>query len=97
MTVFFICPKPADPSGGVWFLGRLAGMLPDAVVAQEEPFEVFWDAHPEKQGKAADIMQIAPPLPSETVVIPEARWASYQNAPWRKILFLQNWMWLDKR
>jgi hypothetical protein len=97
MTAYFIAPKSADPSGGIWFIHRLAGMLPDASVSQEEPFEVFWDAHPEKQGHRLDMNKCPAPTGADTTIIPEVRWGNYQGLPGRKILFVQNRMWLDKR
>lgn len=98
--IFFLTPKSDSPSGGIWFLGRLAGMLvPDACVAQTESFGVWWDAHPEKQ--APTFSRNLEPKDGDALVVPEVLFDAFRN-PFlfphsRKIMFLQSETWLDKR
>jgi len=99
MTVYFLSQKPAAPSGGCWFLARLAGMLPDAVVAQTDPFLVDWDAHPEKQARTT--LGPLEPTSKDVIVVPEFLWDAFRNPSLfpltRKVMFLQSETWLDKR
>jgi len=105
-TVYWYCPKPDAPSGGVWFIHRLAQMLSNAGIASRvcrwhENFDVWWDAHPidemriplvvwpEKNGQ--------PGREGDTVVIPEVMWDIVPPQPGlRRILFLQNYIWLGQ-
>jgi len=93
--ICWLCPKPDAPSGGCWFIHRLAHMLNDLGVAsfvhQVEPFDVWWDAHPVPSQAIAS----EPPRSSDTVIVPEVMWplpAVYA----RQILFIQNRQWLVK-
>lgn len=98
--IAFLCPMSDSPSGGIWLIHRLAGMVPDAKVVQSSPFSVHWDAHPEKQGEV-----LHGPLvdsPDNTLIVPEIMWGDFGYAPMilpmsKKILFVQNHLWLDNR
>lgn len=97
MTIYFACPKPALPSGGVWYIHRLAGLLNeigiDARVWTPQPFDVWWDSHPID---ASLVMQSISPCRGDTVVIPEVNWPASDMNGARNILFVQNYVWLDK-
>lgn len=100
--IFFLCPKPQTPSGGCWFIHRLAFLLNmadrPAKVIQTEPFQIWWDSHPTDPrmiGKLSDLR----PTEYDTVVIPEVLWGEKTpvnalNGPHRIVVFVQNRIWL---
>ena len=104
--IYWLCPKPGAPSGGVLVIHHFAHILdthgiPSRVI-QAEPFEVWWDAEPvpEYIYKERDTF-IHDALRDNAcvTVIPETLWhAETEKAPWcNPVMMCQNWMWLDKR
>jgi hypothetical protein len=97
MTTYMMCPKPALPSGGCWFIHRLVGLLNemghDAKVWTPQPFIVTWDAHPIDPSLVVQSIQ---PGRGDTVIIPEVNWPVADMNGARQILFVQNYLWLDK-
>jgi hypothetical protein len=98
MNPVFFCPKPAAPSGGVWFIHKLVGLLrkmgKEAFVVTNEPFDVWWDANP----LSKSYIKVASPklAYTHTIVIPETSiHLTYRNVE-RKICFLQNHIWAEK-
>lgn len=97
---YWFCPKPDAPSGGVWFIHRLAHLLAQSgrpsFVVQTEPFDVWWDARPTPAG----LITIKPAaMPGDTLILPEVMWSptyvtSFPGA--RPIMFLQNYIWLSE-
>lgn len=97
MPVYWYCPKPDSPSGGVWFIHRLASLLNAAGMASRvivpEPFKVWWDAHPIDESLVLVTKSIL--AEGDTLVVPEVNWPVPASAGVRQILFLQNYIWLD--
>lgn len=97
--ICWVCPKPESPSGGVWFIHRLARLLNEtgkvaSRVVQTEPFDVWWDYQPGAQSVVTDRVPMIDGHP--TLVIPEVLWhtqAHYRDYPGRKIVFIQNYIW----
>ncbi len=95
--IYFMCPRPAAPSGGVWFLHRLAQLLqaagqPARVVPLGD-FSVWWDAHLSYENLSEPNPQL---LPGDTLVVPEVLWPQAARQGVRTVLFVQNYIWLDK-
>lgn len=97
MTLYFLCPKPALPSGGCWFIHRLVGLLNEmgheARVWTPQPYPIWWDSHPIDQSLVVQSIQ---PSRGDTVVIPEVNWPVSEMNGARQIIFVQNYIWLDK-
>ncbi len=97
MTVYFICPKPALPSGGVWYLHRLAGLMNEIGIESKvwtpQSFDVWWDAHPVDP---SIVMKSIAPGRGDIVVVPEVNWPASDMNGAKNILFVQNYVWLDK-
>jgi glycosyltransferase involved in cell wall biosynthesis len=97
MNYVFICPKPDAPSGGCLFIHKLAELavkhgIP-AYVLQTEPFEVWWSAKPVNK----DLIKYKPFNASaeDILVIPEVLFPRYEKLKAKKVLFLQNTLWLE--
>ena len=96
--IHWLCPKPASPSGGVWFLHRLCRLANElgylSKVVRSEPFEVWWDPEPMPPE------QISRGVPligqGDTIVCPEVIWppSSISALGVRNICFVQNYIWL---
>lgn len=100
MEIAWVCPKPSAPSGGVWFIHRLAALagelIDDSWVALTEPFEVWWDANPQFQGGTHFLDSISG---ADVVIVPEGLWDSFvlpEGNTAKKICFMQNYIWLNK-
>lgn len=105
-TIYWYCPKPDAPSGGVWFIHRLAQLCQGAVLPARvvrvgaEPWDVWWDAHPVNESDLP--LRISPDGGSyphtegDTIVVPEVMWAGVPDQGARKIMFLQNYIWLGE-
>lgn len=104
MTIFFYCPRPPvnkdgiiPPSGGIYFIHRLVSLLNElghpALVWTPRPLEVWWDAHPIRHEYIVETIQ---PGPADTVVIPEVNWPPAEMNGARQVLFVQNYIWLDR-
>lgn len=95
MTYYFVCPKPDGPSGGVWFIHRIVGLLQEmgkeALVIQEEPFDVWWDNNPNY--KDFILTNFDKVKPEDVLIVPEVRWLKYAQFPALKSCFLQNHLW----
>lgn len=95
VSIYWVCPKPAAPSGGAWFIHRLARLHGDAVV-QLDPFDVWWDYQAARPVIYADGVVPGPLAESDVMVIPEVLWQTqkhYHHAPCRKVVFVQNYIW----
>ena len=96
MAIYWVCPKPRAPSGGVWFIHHLAQMLNlagmESYVVQTEPFHVWWDANPVDP---KIIRGVQDPLESDgIVVVPDILWPPATKYPGKLMVFLQNYVWL---
>jgi len=101
MTVYWICPRPETPSGGAWFIHRLARMLNDlghkSYVFQAEIGNVWWDANPIEPQHIKTGAIVAGQ--GDTVIIPEYLWPQAPRVHVdgaRRILFVQNYIWLSQ-
>ncbi len=109
--ILFLCPKidVKSPSGGVWFLHRLAQMANDhirparVVQIEETTVPVWWDAHPIRQELVttlSDVRQESDFPENITWVIPEVMWSEYSLLPQsstKRLMFVQNNIWAPKR
>lgn len=101
MKIAWVCPKPGAPSGGVWFIHRLAGLAEtlghESWIAQTEPFDVWWDAHPYRRG-VVRLTQSG--IPDDAVaIIPEGLWHTHRVPAldkFKAVCFMQNHIWLNK-
>jgi len=95
--VYFICPKPETPSGGVWLIHRIVGLLNqmgiESYVWTPKPFEVTWDAHPIDPAFVKNSIQ---PGRDDIVVVPEVNWPSTDMNGARLIIFVQNYIWINQ-
>ena len=108
--ILFLCPKVdvKSPSGGVWYVHRLAQMANDHIeisrVVQTEatPVPVWWDANPirpELVTTLEDLRHEYDTLGDVTWIIPEVMWHDFSplpQAPTRRIMFVQNTIWAPK-
>lgn len=97
--IYIVCPKPDAPSGGVFFLHRLVQLLNQAgrpaLVAQTEPFEVWYDHAPIPREMIVTVSDIRK-NEAEAIVIPECLWPMQGFDGIRQICFVQNFIWLPK-
>jgi hypothetical protein len=99
MSYYWLCPKPAAPSGGVQFINRLSALMFkmgfESYVVKENPFEVWWD----EQMPVVPELDYVPMDKPGTVIIPEVLWNDQKNnfPGHSTICFMQNWQWMDKR
>jgi len=105
MTIHWMCPRPDAPSGGVWFIHRLARLTQSlGYVTQlvKENFTVWWDAHPVDN---VDELEQAIVDDGDTIIVPECWWHKVSELNMvkggagtvvRMVMFLQNHIWLDK-
>lgn len=91
--IYWFCPPPTTPSGGVWFIHRLAALSGGTVLSENlEP--VWWDDLPQRERAPIDTK--ATLKDADTVFIPEVTWQTYPLVrawPGRKLVFLQNYIW----
>lgn len=96
MTIFFLCPKPDVPSGGVFLIHRLVQLLNEAgkpaKVIRARPFDVFWDANPIPESMTGGLKDL---VGGGTLVVPEVLWPP-MHFDGRKIIFVQNYIWLSQ-
>lgn len=97
--IYFYCPEPTTPSGGVWFIHRLVHLLNEAgrparVLLPRAPAPVWWDIHPIPAEETAVRNQRLEA--GDTVFVPEGMWhfGLWPEGP-RYIVFLQNYIWLN--
>lgn len=103
-TIYWLCPKPDSPSGGVWFIHRLAqlcdqyGLPAHVVQVSPEPFDVWWDANPvaRRIPLFGPQVQKHPIVHGDTLVVPEVLWDIGFDTRERKILFIQNYIWIGQ-
>ena len=97
--IYFYCPKPPNllPSGGIWFIHRIVGLLNEidipARVWTPNPIDVYWDAHPIDKSLVTQSIRLGQ---GDTLVVPEVNWPMAQVQGVRNILFVQNYVWLNK-
>ena len=105
MTIFWMCPKPDAPSGGVWFIHRLARLcqcLGYQTQLVKEKFPVWWDAHPAENVETFEQVMVED---GDTVIVPECWWHQVEQLNMvrgaggtviRMVMLLQNHIWLNK-
>lgn len=97
MKIAWICPKPSAPSGGVWFIHRLAKLTQELGYETEivkEPFDVWWDANPVTDVKITEKTELDD---SDWLIVPETNWDKpHIQGVKNKVCFLQNFIWLNK-
>ena len=97
MTVYFQCPKPSTPSGGVLFIHQIVQLLNEigikSFVWTPEPFEVWWSANPFLPEQIVKSIQ---PGHGDIVVIPEVGWPASEMNGAKQVLFVQNYIWLNQ-
>lgn len=99
--IYFLCPKPSAPSGGVQFIHNIVRLLNgvglESKVLLTEPFDCWWMAHPIPDsmiGSVRDSIQ-----DGSTLVVPECLWAGrfpprLALGDYRRVVFVQNYIWL---
>lgn len=100
--ILISCPMPAAPSGGVYMLFKMAEVLRrlghEACVVQTQPFTPYWFAYEPPADLATSASMVAGT--DDIVIIPETLWPQppriYMLPGVRRIMFLQNYIWLDR-
>jgi len=100
--IFIACPKPDTPSGGVYALYKMAeilnGLGHTTRIVQEKLFDPYWFANKPDQELASNEPTEAGE--GDIVIIPEVRWPQPPRISMlpgvRKVMFLQNFIWLDR-
>lgn len=97
VKVAWICPKPSSPSGGVYFIHRLAKLTEElghySYIRQTEPFLVNWDANPQYQGRVSSGDEVEH---ADWTIVPEVLWDKPFINREHSICFMQNYIWLNK-
>lgn len=101
-NILISCPEPETPSGGVYVLFKMAETLNmighTAKVVLAHHFHPYWFAYSPPIDLATSESAVAGE--NDIVVIPEVLWPRppriYMLPGVRKVMFLQNYVWLDR-
>lgn len=101
MTIFWLCPRPETPSGGVLLIHKLAYLLDQAGFNSrviQKPYFGWpkWDAC--RPDNADEILQgrLEQVTSADTIVVPEVMHPLAGMEEVRKIVFVQNRLWMQK-